>query len=202
MTLENENHWNRKGECIKLVENNLLCAVNIIKWVLCLLGVRWLMQSMRGARGIVGLSGLQRVAWRAVLQATVLCWACAIELMTDSGRPVRQLHNLGHANLATASAPTCLNTRGRSPDTPQSAHSHAVSLSLNSTVSALVIYITPHKLPQTPPAGSLSSYRTTVMSWLVNRHTISIRRNICATYNVSLLSDRTIITVMRQLKKC
>lgn len=35
------------------------------------------MQSMRGAeeqRGIiVGLSGLQRVAWRAVLQATVLC---------------------------------------------------------------------------------------------------------------------------------
>lgn len=28
----------------------------------------------RGARGIiVGLSGLQRVAWRAVLQATVLC---------------------------------------------------------------------------------------------------------------------------------
>lgn len=149
------------------------------------------------SRGIVGLSGLQHVAWRAVLQATVLCWACAIELMADSGRPVRQLHNLGHANLATASAPTCLNTRGRSPDTPQSAHSHAVSLSLNSTV----IYIT-HKLPQAPPAGSLSSYRTTVMSWLVNRHTISIRRNICATYNVSLLSDRTIITVIRQLKKC
>lgn len=27
----------------------------------------------RGARGIVGLSGLQRVAWRAILQATVLC---------------------------------------------------------------------------------------------------------------------------------
>lgn len=62
------------------------------------------------------------MAWRAVvLQATtVLYTVCAIELMTDSGRPVRQLHNLGHANLATASAPTCLNTRGRSPDTPQS----------------------------------------------------------------------------------
>lgn len=88
-------------------------------------------------------------------------------------------------------------TRHTSVSSQLSAHSHAVSLSLNSTVSALVIYITPHKLPQAPPAGSLSCYRTTVMSWLVNRHTISIRSNICATYNVSLLSDRTIITFMR-----
>lgn len=55
-------------------------------------------------------------------------------------------------------------TRHTSVSSQLSAHSHAVSLSLNSTVSALVIYITPHKLPQAPPAGSLSCYRTTVMS--------------------------------------